>query len=62
MNESERSLVPVWAKVLRPAGEHYFSAGVVENIDNLLELHRRDTLCTFGTRTSVLKQLMVRKQ
>jgi len=63
MNESERSLVPVWAKELEPAGEYYFS-GVVENIDNLLELHRRDTLCTslctFGTRTSVLKQLKSR--
>jgi len=59
MNESERSVVPVWAKELKPAGEYYFS-GVVENIDNLLELHRRDTLCTFETRTSVLKQLKSR--
>jgi len=59
MNESERSLVPVWAKELKPAREYYFS-GVVENIDNLLELHRHDTLCTFGIRTSVLKQLKSR--
>jgi len=38
----------------------YHFSGVVENIDNLLELHRRDALCTFGTRTSVLKQLKSR--
>ena len=56
MNESERSLVPVWAKELKPAGEDYFNGGV-ENIDNLFELNRRDMLCMFGTRTSVLKHL-----
>ena len=33
---------------------HYFS-GVIDDLDSLFELHRRDTLYTFGTRTSVLK-------
>jgi len=55
MNESKRSLVSVWAKELKPAGKYYFS-GVVENMDNLPELHRHDTLCTFGTRTSSVKK------
>ena len=35
-------------------GKYYFS-GAVEDLDSLLELHRHDTLCTLGTRTSVLK-------
>ena len=35
-------------------GKKYFS-GVVEDLDSLLELHRHDTLCTLGRRTSVLK-------
>ena len=53
-DESDRSLVPLWARKLKPVGKYYYS-GVIENVESLLELHRRDTLCTFGTRTSVLK-------
>jgi len=35
MNESERSLVPVWAKELKPAGKYYFS-GPVFILDHIL--------------------------
>ena len=52
MNEQQRKEVPAWAKGFKSIGQYYFS-GVVDNIDSLLELHRCDTLCTFGTRTPV---------
>ena len=54
MDESDRSLVPLWARKLKPVGKYYYS-GVIGNVESLLEPHRRDTLCAFGTRTSVLK-------
>ena len=54
-NDSEQEKdVTVWAKGLKAVGKYYFS-GIVDNVNSLLELHRRDTLCTFGTRTSVQK-------
>ena len=52
MNEQQGKEVPVWAKGFKSVGKYYFS-GVVDNVDSLLELHRRDTLCTFGTITPV---------
>ena len=54
MNEQQGKEVPAWAKGLMSIGKYYFS-GVVDNVDSLLELHRRDALCTLGTRTSVRK-------
>ena len=54
MNELHEKKVPAWAKELKSAEKYYFS-GVVDNLYSLLELHRCDTLCTFGTRTFVLK-------
>ena len=49
-SEQEKD-VPAWALGLKSVGKFYFS-GIVDNVDSLLELHRQDTLCTFGTRTS----------
>ena len=50
--KQEEKKVPAWAKELKSwsVGKYYFS-GVVDDLDSLLELYRRDTLCTFGTRT-----------
>ena len=45
---SRRNKVLAWAKGLKSVGKYC-------NVDSLLELHRHDTLCTFGTRTSVRK-------
>ena len=42
---------PARAKGLKSVGKFYFN-DIVYNVDSLLELHRRDTLSTFGTRTS----------
>lgn len=41
---------PPWAKNLVPAAQYY--CGIVSDIDNILEKHRRETHCTFGTRSS----------
>ena len=54
ISRDEDDETPPWAKQLKRVGKHYFS-GLVENIDQLLELHKRSTLCSFGTRTSVVK-------
>ena len=35
--------------------EENITVDVIKNVENLLELHRCDTLCMHGTRTSVLK-------
>ena len=42
---------PSWAKELRSVGLNYYG-GIVTNVDDVLEEHRRDTHCTFGTRSS----------
>ena len=44
---------PDWAKDLKLVGLHYYG-GTVDDADSLLEVHKRNTLCTFGTRNSVL--------
>ena len=43
---------------LKPLGAHYYG-GVVDDLDDILEVHRRETLSTFGTRTSV-KNIIIR--
>ena len=47
---------PSWATDLRPVGLNYFG-GIVTNIDEVLEEHRRETRCSFGTKSSKLKKL-----
>jgi hypothetical protein len=42
---------PSWAKDLRSIGLNYYG-GIVTNVDDVLEEHRRDTHCSFGTRSS----------
>ena len=42
---------PSWAKDLRSIGLNYYG-GIVTNVDDVLEEHRRETHCTFGTRSS----------
>ena len=54
MNEVQEKKVPAWAKELNSVRKYYFS-GAVDDLNSLLELHRRNTLCTFGIRVSVLK-------
>ena len=44
---------PSWARDLRSVGLNYFG-GIVTNVDELLKEHRRETRCTFGTRSSKL--------
>ena len=39
-----------WKQGLRPSGEYY--EGVVIIIDDCLEAHKRETVTTWGTRTS----------
>ena len=40
-----------WAKDLRPIGLNYYGR-IVTNVDDVLEEHRRETHCSFGTRSS----------
>ena len=47
--------VPAWAVGLQHKGLYY--EGVVDGLDELLELHKRDTVSTFGTRSSRLTHL-----
>jgi len=47
---------PDWAKDLKLVGLHYYG-GTVDDADSLLEVHKRNTLCTFGTRNSVLNSV-----
>ena len=42
---------PFWARNLRLIGPNYYG-GIVTNIDEVLEEHRRETHSTFGTRSS----------
>ena len=42
---------PHWAKDLTSSGLHYFK-GIASYVEGILEKHRRETHCTFGTRTS----------
>ena len=41
---------PPWAKGLKRSGMYY--EGIVEDLDETLEAHRRITMTTYGTRTS----------
>lgn len=45
----------MWTEYLKLVGEHYYSvyAGIVEQV------HKRETLSTFGTRTSVKGSLII---
>ena len=45
---------PSWADHLSPIGLHYY-AGVVENVEELMERHKVATQCSFGTRSSTKK-------
>ena len=47
-----RSEAPSWTQGLTRYGKYY--TGIVEesNLDKILELHKRDTVSTFGTRSS----------
>ena len=47
---------PSWARDLRPVGLNYFG-GIVTNVDEVLEEHRRETRCSFGTRSSKLNKV-----
>lgn len=46
---------PSWARYLRPVRMNYFG-GIATNVDEVLEEHRRETRCTFGTRSSKLNK------
>ena len=39
-----------WSTGLSRIGQYY--EGIVENVESTLELHRKDTVTTYGTRTS----------
>ena len=41
---------PSWSIGLMRIGEYY--EGIVNNVENTLELHRKDAVTTYGTRTS----------
>lgn len=47
------SSVPVWAEGLKKCGTYY--DGYVEDLAGTLELHRRDTVSTWGVRRSQKK-------
>ena len=44
------SSLPVWAEGLKKVGTYY--EGYVEDLEGTLELHRRDTVTTWGIRRS----------
>ena len=48
------SSFPVWAEGLKKVGTYY--EGYVEDLEGTLELHRRDTVTTWGIRRSQSKQ------
>ena len=50
MEEVENSVPPVWAVGLKRSGLYY--EGLVDNLEDTLEAHRRCTITTYGTRTS----------
>ena len=45
---------PSWSKGLKRSGLYY--EGIVDDCDQVLELHRRSTMSIFGTRTSYRAQ------
>ena len=45
---------PSWSKGLKRSGLYYES--IVDDCNQVLELHRRSTMSTFGTRTSYRAQ------
>ena len=51
---------PAWAIDLHPVALHYY-AGVVDNVDDLLEKHKVATQTSFGTRSSTKKQVAIRE-
>ena len=46
-------VTPAWAEKLQKHGNYY--EGIVESdeVDHILELHKRQTVISYGTRTSV---------
>ena len=48
------SCKPAWAAALKPVGLHYY-AGVVDDGEKALEVHKIATQSCFGTRTSAKK-------
>ena len=46
-------VTPAWAEKLQKHGNYY--EGIVESdkVDHILELHKRETVTSYGTRTSV---------
>ena len=48
------SSLPVWAEGLKKVGTYY--EGYVEDLERTLELHRRDTVTTWGIQRSQRKQ------
>ena len=48
------SSFPVWAEGLKKVDTYY--EGYVEDLEGTLELHRRDTVTTWGIRRSQSKQ------
>ena len=48
------SCKPAWATALKPVGLHYY-AGVVDDGEKALEIHKIATQSCFGTRTSAKK-------
>lgn len=48
----------MWTEYLKLVGEHYYSvyAGIVDDAE---QVHKRETLSTFGTRTSVKGSLII---
>ena len=54
IQSSTMSSLPVWAEGLKKVGTYY--EGYVEDLEGTLELHRRDTVTTWGIRRSQRKQ------
>ena len=52
--EAAMSCMPTWAAALQPVGLHYY-AGIVDDGEKALEMHKIATQSCFGTRTSAKK-------
>ena len=47
-------VAPVWAEKLQKHGDYYEGIVKSEEVDCILELHKRETVTSYGTRRSVV--------
>ena len=48
------AVVPVWAEKLQKRGYYYEAIVKSNEVDGILELHKRETVTSYGTRRSIV--------